>query len=379
MRSEHPPLAPSEGRRALFDAIDDGFCVFQVLYDDDGEPVDYRFLDVNPAFANHTGLHDAAGRTIREFQPDMESHWFTIYGRIARTRQPERFVEHSGELGDRWFEVYAFPVDEPEHHRVAAIFRDITERRRAEDRLAELHEELEDRVERRTRQVRRLSESMTMAEQRERERLSRLLHDDLQQLLYGIQMRMTLVQDRADVDDLDGVRRATSRALDHLDDAIRRTRELTVDLSPPFLRDEGLSDALEWLRSQMRDLHGLHVAITADRDVDVTPTARRIVVFQIVRELLFNVAKHAGVDRAEVHVDEHDGTVRVTVVDAGRGIDPTVVELDQDGRHGLGLASARERLRLLGGALEVGVPEVGQGSRVVVVVPAAPVSSDAAR
>lgn len=379
MRSEHPPLSPGIGQRALFDAIDDGFCVLQVLFDERHEPVDYRFLDINPAFADHSGLTGALGRTIRELEPDIEPHWITIYGRIARAREPERFVEHSDELGNRWFEVFAFPVDEPGRHRVAAIFRDITERVHAENRLAELHQELEHRVEQRTRQVRRLSESMSMAEQRERERLSRLLHDDLQQLLYGTQMRMTLVQDRLDADDLDGVRRATTRALENLDEAIRRTRQLTVDLTPPFLRGEGLADALEWLRSQMGELHGLEVAIDSADGVDVTPAARRTVVFQIVRELLFNVAKHAGVDRAEVHLDQSDGTVRLTVVDAGRGFDPAVIEADHDGHRGIGLASARQRLRLLGGDLEVGAGSDGQGSRVVVLVPSAPVNSEDVR
>ena len=98
-----------------------------------------------------------------------------------------------------------------------------------------------------------------------------------------------------------------------------------------------------------------------------------------MRELLFNVAKHAGVDRAEVRLDQSDGTVRVTVVDDGRGFDPALVEADQDGHRGLGLASARQRLRLLGGDLDVGVGRDGQGSRVEVVVPSKPLPGDVAR
>jgi PAS domain S-box-containing protein len=125
-------LRQSDARyRTLFDSIDEGFCVIQVLFDDTGRPVDYRFEEANGAFAKHTGLENAVGRRMRELAPAHEEHWYQVYGSVARTREPIRF-ENPARALDRWYDVFAFPVDEPGQHRVAVLFTDITEHRRAE-------------------------------------------------------------------------------------------------------------------------------------------------------------------------------------------------------------------------------------------------------
>ena len=118
--------------RTLFQSIDEGFCVVQVLFDGTGRAVDYRFLEVNPAFLKHTGLPpDAVGRTVRELLPTLEEHWFRIYGDVALTGEPCRFESGSEAMG-RWFDVFAFRVDEPEQRRVAILFTDVSEHRAAE-------------------------------------------------------------------------------------------------------------------------------------------------------------------------------------------------------------------------------------------------------
>jgi PAS domain S-box-containing protein len=131
-------LAESEQRyRTLFESIDEGFCVFEVLFDDEDRAVDYRFLEANPTFERHTGLQDAVGKTALELVPNLERHWLDVYGRVARTGERKRFVQGSAAMGGRWFEVDAFRVGRPEHCRVGLLFSDITERKRAEDRLRE--------------------------------------------------------------------------------------------------------------------------------------------------------------------------------------------------------------------------------------------------
>ncbi|WP_422928167.1 PAS domain-containing protein [Singulisphaera sp. PoT] len=128
-------LASEEKYRTLFESIDEGFCVIEVLFDDDGEPFDWRYLEMNPAFESHTGLRDAAGRTTREVAPGMDAHWFEIYGRVVRTGEPVRYVNEAKALGDRWFEVYAFRLGGEGSHKVAVLFNDVTERRRIEVEL----------------------------------------------------------------------------------------------------------------------------------------------------------------------------------------------------------------------------------------------------
>jgi PAS domain S-box-containing protein len=116
--------------RALLEAIDQGFCIVELMFDDRGRPVDYRFIEINPAFERQTGLVGARGKRMRELAPAHEQHWFDIYGRIALTGKSVRFENHAAALGDRWFDVFAFRVDEPDQRHVAILFSDITDPRR---------------------------------------------------------------------------------------------------------------------------------------------------------------------------------------------------------------------------------------------------------
>ncbi|WP_271200236.1 sensor histidine kinase [Methylopila turkensis] len=122
--------------RPILEAIDTGFCVIEVIFDDAGAPIDYAFLETNPAFVAQTGLTDAIGKRIRSLAPSHEAFWFETYGRIALTGRPERFEHRADALG-RWYEVCAFRIDEPEQRRVAVLFEDIRERRCAETSLRE--------------------------------------------------------------------------------------------------------------------------------------------------------------------------------------------------------------------------------------------------
>lgn len=130
-------LRRSEERyRTLFESIDEGFCVIKMLFDENGRPVDYRFLEVNPMFEKQTGLEQAEGKTARQLIPNLEDHWFEIYGTVALTGEPVRF-ENGSEPMNRWFDLYAFPIGEPEKRQVAVLFKDISERKQAQEALKE--------------------------------------------------------------------------------------------------------------------------------------------------------------------------------------------------------------------------------------------------
>ena len=117
---------------ALFNAIDQGFCTIEVKFDERDHPVDYRFLEISPSFERQTGITNGAGRWMRDIAPDQDQHWFDTYGRVARTGEAARFENYSTPL-NRWWEVYAFRISGP--NRIAVLFRDITEQKRAEKRL----------------------------------------------------------------------------------------------------------------------------------------------------------------------------------------------------------------------------------------------------
>ena len=130
-RAEVELRESEQNYRMLFESIDEGFCTIEVLFDQNEKPVDYRFLQISPSFERQTGIKNAAGRRMREIAPQHEEHWFEIYGRIALTGEAMRFENEAKQLG-RWYDVYAFRVEDPKRRRVGILFNDITERKRAE-------------------------------------------------------------------------------------------------------------------------------------------------------------------------------------------------------------------------------------------------------
>jgi PAS domain S-box-containing protein len=123
--------------RTLFELMDEGYSVIEVMFDTEGRATDYRLLEVNPAFEKHTGLSGVVGRTARELVPTLEAIWFETYGRVAITGEPTRFVSEAKGLGGRWFDVNAFRLGGDGSHKVAVLFTDITARKKAEGVLRE--------------------------------------------------------------------------------------------------------------------------------------------------------------------------------------------------------------------------------------------------
>ena len=128
--------------RTLFNTMNEGFCIIEVLFDENEKPIDYVFLEVNPAFEGQTGLINAVGKRMRELAPAHEEHWFEIYGKVALTGESVRF-ENRAEALHRWYEVYTYRVGQPESRKVAIIFNDITERKKAEEALLESEQRLQ--------------------------------------------------------------------------------------------------------------------------------------------------------------------------------------------------------------------------------------------
>jgi PAS domain S-box-containing protein len=131
--------------RTLFNSMDQGFCIIEIIFDEKSNPVDYRFLEINPVFEKQTGLHDAAGKTIKQLVPQHEKQWFEIYGSIAVTGEPIRFVEQAAAL-NRWYDVYAFRVGEKGSNKVAVLFTDITDQKNAEEAIKHSEENLRNMI-----------------------------------------------------------------------------------------------------------------------------------------------------------------------------------------------------------------------------------------
>jgi PAS domain S-box-containing protein len=125
----------SEARyRTLFETLIEGFCTIEMIFDANGKPVDYRFLEINPAFEKQTGLHNAQGKLMRDLAPNHEAHWFELYGNVAVTGEPVHFENEAKALG-RYYDVRAYRVGGPDSRKVAILFNDITEQKSAERKL----------------------------------------------------------------------------------------------------------------------------------------------------------------------------------------------------------------------------------------------------
>jgi PAS domain S-box-containing protein len=238
---------------------------------------------------------------------------------------------------------------------VSIIATDITERIRAEEK------------------IRALASQLTMAEQEERHRISQILHDDLQQRLFAIKTQLTFLMNDTDSQKTPvALREELTQIQRWLSDAIGITRSLSIDLSPIILQGEGLVDAILWLASQMKDRHGLIVQIQAKDNLINLDSHMRMLLFQTIRELFFNVVKHAGTLHVTITLEQANQRARITISDGGKGFDVRAVMGDPQAVHGL--LVVQDRLGLMGCSMEV-TSEPDQGTQIVIEAPIEGLSS----
>lgn len=222
---------------------------------------------------------------------------------------------------------------------------DITERRRAVAELRQAKERLEHFAAEQAAHLRELAGELTRAEQRERDRLHELLHDEVQPLLVAARLSLSGLGPRsAQADCL----RVAAEACTHIGQVIQVARALSRQLSPPLIREQGLNAALESLCRWVSNNHGLEVRLRSAPDTEPDDVALRLLCFSAVRELLMNVVKHANVARVTLTLRRVEGdTLCIVVADRGNGCDPARLA------DGSGLSGITRRLGMFGGALRI--------------------------
>jgi len=239
---------------------------------------------------------------------------------------------------------------------------DFLERSRAEETLRQRSAKLEQRSE----QLRALAREVMIAEQRERQRLAKILHDHVQQLLVGARLRVSSLPAQGE-----HVGGEVAKIEELLRECLETCRTLTADLSPAILHEQGLMGGLTWLVRRTSQHYGLEVTLVEKETAREPIGDTDALLFESVRELLLNIVKHAAVKAARVEVRvNQDQTLRVIVSDKGVGFDPARLRAPGEQGAGIGLFSIRERLNRIGGGMDVEAAP-GKGCRVTLSVPAA--------
>ncbi|RPI72071.1 MAG: PAS domain S-box protein [Geobacteraceae bacterium] len=364
-----------------------------------------RFIMANAAIAAllNSTQEQVIGKKRHEFMPKEDAEWHESNDRLVIEAGRMQELEEYSQLKGRsitWL-TKKFPLRDEQGriYAIAGISADISDRKRAEEALRQLNETLEQRVAERTSelvhtvealqgeieqrlraehelnlaneqlseragQLRRLAGQLTMTEQAERKRISKILHDGLQQHLVLAKLQIGGLAERIDNIEL---KQETDEIEKMLADSVNMSRSLSAELSPPVLFEGSLSDGLGWLARWMRSKHCFGV----DLSIEAVPQLRedvKVLVFESVRELLFNALKHAQTSSARVSLERADGGgLRLIVSDEGVGFDPNGLNpAGPDG--GFGLFSIHERISLFGGRLEI-ESAPGEGSRFTLNVP----------
>jgi PAS domain S-box-containing protein len=345
---------------------------------------DGKVLFANKRFYDFTGLtyeQAKAGGWLAVQHPDdapaVEAAWLAALKGLGDYDVESRIRNRStGEY--RWFRIKGSPVTDSSGRiiRWVGTCTDINDVKQAEESMRIANESLEQRVRERTMdlqnlakklelsrgELRKLASELVMAEERERKRIAGVLHDEIAQTLAAARMRADMIRGiPSDQEE----RMKETKAL--LAQSIRETRSLMNDLGTPLLFDMGLQAACESLADRLMRIHPVRIRCDiGDAYKGLDPDVK-IILYQLIRELLNNIVKHSQAQNALVAIDTENGMFRVKVTDDGVGFDPEVLGAPT-AEGGFGLYSIRERLIAVDGTLRI-ESAPGAGTTVTAIVP----------
>ncbi len=374
-RAEEKLRESEERFRSLFDSIDEGFCIIEMIFDAENKPLDYRFVQANPAMERLTGLKDALGKTARELVPDLEEFWFETYGKVALTGKPARFENEAVPM-NRWFEVYASRVGNSTN-RVAVVFNNITERKLAEQEREETFK--------REQLLRRQAEDANRAKDEFLAMLSHELRSPLNAMLGWATMLnnggLNEKMQKQAVSVIERNVRLQNSLIEDLLDASRiisgKMRLETAKISFVFVVQNAIDSA-----RPAADAKKIKLEMTLDAAADeMNGDSFRLQ--QVIGNLLTNAIKFTPENGAvEVALKRDGDTARLTIKDTGIGIGAELLphifkrfqQADgsskrQYGGLGLGLTIVKHLAEMHGGCVSAASDGAGKGATFTVKLP----------
>ncbi len=356
--------------RLLFESIDEGFCIIQVIFNENGVATDYRFVEANPAFEKLTSLKNVGGRTIRELVPAIEDQWIELFGGVARTGESVRFDQQTNALGDKWYEVYASPTGDQGSDLVAVLYTDITERRRAEQDLKELNSKL--------REMNKVQTTFFSNVSHEFRTPLTLLLSPLDDILRNNASKISPEERQK----LQLVYRNAAR-LQKLVNTLRDFARIEAGKIEAFYQPTDLSQFTYELAGNFRaavEKAGLRYVVKTP-DIGESVYINREMWEKIVLNLISNAFKFTHKGKIEVELRSKKKHIDLHVRDTGIGISSNnlgrifdrFVKIEVPGARtfegsGIGLALVKELVSMHGGSIKVRSTE-GVGSEFIVAIP----------
>ena len=357
-----------ERYHSLFTHMINGFAHHKVLFDENGKPVDYVFLEVNDAFETLTGLkrENLIGKKVTEALPGVKNEsadWIGTYGRVAMTGKAIRFESYSAAL-EKWYSVLAFSS---EKDYFVTVFEDVTGRKRAEEELRQRTSELqqltgvlEQRVQERTADLgkanealRHLSSKLLSAHEDERKRIAGEIHDIIGACLNAVKFKVEGALQRSD-EDPSFLTESLRVIVPVIREGVEECRRMQMDLRPSMLDDLGLLPTLAWFCRRFQTIYsGIEIEQKIGIEEDKIPNALKIAVYRVVQEAMNNIAKHSQADLVRLSFREVGDRMELVLQDNGQGFDVEKAGSKEATKKGLGLTSMRERTELSGGSFGI--------------------------
>lgn len=310
-----------------------------------------RYEYVSPLYDRmfNLGTENLTGKLIADVLPDQEvANSVRAIQAVVESDRPHEAIEScmtsDGTAGD--FLKIRFPIHTADNRLlVGGMAVNITERRQWERQIKAANEQLSTLASEQAANLRELSGELIQAEQRERDRLYELLHDNVQPMLVAARFELSGINRRTDPET---IQRSVGTVRKQITEAVQAARNLGTQLNPPLIMERGLGPALESLRNWMLSAYGLKVTLTNSPGIEPADVSVRLLCFNAIRELLLNVAKHAGSDNVVVTLTPEDNEMlKVVVADNGVGFDTEVWH------DGTGLVNIQRRLEMVGGSLNI--------------------------